>query len=92
MYTMAIGATSDHKFLFVLMLLVGFGFSIVYALQIGNNIGLLAGGAELTSTGVIPESITAAKGVLIGVFIVHFVERFNRHILERQPYSNVFAK
>ena len=73
MYAMAIGITSSSRLIYSLTLLVGVAFSALY--------GSVAKGHAL------PASTSGVAFVVLGaIVLVHCMERFNRHVVDRAPF------
>ena len=73
MYALAIGITSASKLVFSLTLLTGFVYCATY--------GWVVKGGD-------PEALTGwvAVFVLAAIIIVHGLERYNRHVVDRAPF------
>ena len=73
LYGLTIGTSSRSQLLFTISIFAGFFFAVAYGFSLGS--GESMSGAN-----------TSAMVAIIAIFLVHFCERFNRHVVERRPF------
>jgi len=73
MYALSIGLSSNSKLMF--------GFTIVISIFFSVAFGVVAGGGNS-----IPNSVTYSYFALFGIFIIHGIERYNRHVIDQTPF------
>jgi hypothetical protein len=92
MYLFSIGASSRVKSLFYLMLAASILFSAAYGFLLLHHpvpAGSGTGDAEALRDGIIADRVTRYAVWVIGAtFFVHLVERFNRHVLNNEPFPS----
>lgn len=87
MYAAGIGATSRNQIVFVLSFIVAAAMSFAYGLDlaVAKSTLQVSGGATPSSSNA-GGSHFGALSVIVLVTIVHVVERFGRHFIERRPF------
>lgn len=75
MYALAIGITSSSKLMFGITLLVGIVFSAFFGAV--SKGALPASGAQLERMAI---------WVLAFIVVIHALERYNRHVVDRAPF------
>ena len=75
-YPLAIGVTSKSKLMFGITVVIGLAFSAFF--------GLASGGIRLSEL-----TFTMAYLCLAVVMLVHVLERYNRHVADRQPFLEI---
>ena len=73
MYTITIGISSRNMLLFGLAVVASFTYGVAYGMSVSQNSSL-------------PLSGTLAFLGIIMIFIIHALERYNRHVVERAPF------
>lgn len=73
MYALSIGLSSNSKLMF--------GFTVVISIFFSVAFGVVAGGGNS-----IPNSEVYSYLALLGIFIVHGLERYNRHVIDQTPF------
>lgn len=83
MYTISIGISSKSKFIFGLTIVSSILFAAAFGIVVGKSpeISQLSGGGEILSK----STIISLCGIVI-VFFLHLLERFNKHIIDRNPF------
>jgi len=73
MYALSIGLSSKSKLMF--------GFTVVISIFFSVAFGVVAGGGNS-----IPNSEVYSYWALLGIFIIHALERYNRHVIDQTPF------
>ncbi|MEZ8687661.1 hypothetical protein BCU24_01225 [Vibrio cyclitrophicus] len=73
MYALSIGLSSYSKLLFGITIIISLFFSVAY--------GVLVSGGK-----AIPDAEVYAYISLIVIFVIHMLERYNRHVVDRTPF------
>lgn len=76
MYAIGIGGSSRNRLLFGLTVVVSIIYSVAFGLLLGK-------GVQDDGTGA---STFYASWALVGIFVIHALERYNRHVVDRAPY------
>ena len=73
MYALSIGLSSKSKLMF--------GFTVVISIFFSVAFGVVAGGGSS-----IPNAEYYSYLTLITIFIIHLLERYNRHVIDQTPF------
>ncbi|ENP8453063.1 hypothetical protein [Vibrio parahaemolyticus] len=73
MYPLSIGLSSDSKLLFGCTILISLFFSVAYGVVAASETPL----ADFEEYSLIS---------LIAIFVIHLLERYNKHVVDRTPF------
>ena len=73
MYALSIGLSSNSKLMF--------GFTVVISIFFSVAFGVVAGGGSS-----ITNSEVYSYFALFAIFVIHALERFNRHVIDQTPF------
>jgi hypothetical protein len=86
MYSMAIGSSSKVKFLFFLMVGVSILFSAAYGYML-LHLHVEVNGGQAVDHAIVDRLKQYSYWVIAGVFLIHAIERFSRHVVNDEPFG-----
>ena len=90
MYALSIGRSSQSVLMFFVTLTIGIIFSMVFgytAAEYSVGQANLAGGPTNPTPNQSSQVWFYAFWSVVFIFIVHAMERYNRHVVDREPYT-----
>ena len=79
LFAVSIGVSSRSKMLFGISIIIGIIFSVAYGLSTNTSAPLV-------------NSEYYAGGSIIIIFLIHAGERWNLHVIDKQPYWNFIGE